>query len=67
MTLGELLEKIKKQDMINIQFWDDNMNMMRDIEENNMDRFIRNNGHIEVKYIEPINNKINIQIKNPNK
>lgn len=67
MTLNELMDKVEKQDMVEIQFWDANMNMMRSIEEDTMDRFIKSNGQVEVKYIRPGNGKILVQIVNPNR
>ena len=66
MNISELVDKVERLDMLHIEFWDDNMNMMRAIDEDNMDRFVANNGYAEVKYIRPGNNKIIVQIANPN-
>jgi hypothetical protein len=69
MILQELLDKIEKvnSDKIIIKFYDENMNMEREIDPNNFDKFIAINGNVEIRTIIPIDYRIVVKISNPNK
>ena len=43
MTIGELADKIDNQNDLAIEVWDDNMHMMRNIEQEDVKRFIDQN------------------------
>ena len=40
MTIGELADKMDNQNDLAIEFWDENMHMMRNIEQEDLKRFI---------------------------
>jgi hypothetical protein len=43
MTIGELADKMDNQNDLAIEFWDENMHMMRNIEQADLQRFIDQN------------------------
>lgn len=68
MILQELLDKMEKvnSDKIIIKFYDENMNMEREIDPNSFDKFIASNSNVEIRTIIPIDYRIIVKISNPN-
>lgn len=69
MILQELLDKMEKvnSDKIIIKFYDENMNMEREIDPNSFDKFVASNGNVEIRTIVPIDYRIIVKISNPNR
>ena len=66
MTINDLIDVISREEDIIISYWDTNMNMSREIGEENLHRFINAHGNTEIRKIIPKNHKILIEITNPN-
>lgn len=66
MTLNELVDVMSREEDILISYWDVNMSMSRDIDEENLHRFISAHGNTEIRKITPKNHKILVEIANPN-
>lgn len=65
MILNDLVDVIDKEDSLFIKFWDPNMNMTREISQDNLSTFIRSNGNAVIKRIIPGNYKITVEIVKP--
>lgn len=65
MTLDEFAKAMENEDELLIRFWDANMNMMRNVEDDNRHRFIENHGNLEVTRIIAGSFRVVVQIHNP--
>lgn len=66
MVLQDVLDVVEKIDMIEICYFDPNMNDMRIISEDTFNRFINANGNLVVKSLRSGNYKIVVQVAYPN-
>lgn len=67
MTIGELADKMERVDELIIKYYDDNMNMERNIEYDDLQRFIASRPNTEVLRIFTGSFRVIAQIQNPNR
>ena len=67
MTISELADKMERVDELIIKYYDDNMNMERNIDYDDLQRFIANHPNTEVLRIFTGSFRVIAQIQNPNK
>ena len=65
MTLGDLASKLTNINELYIKFWDNNMGMMRNIEQDEVPRFVDNHSNLEVRYVTAGSFQIIVEIYNP--
>lgn len=62
MTIGELADVMHNSNNLVIEFWDENMSMLRTIEQDNLQRFIDHNFNWVIREIYPENYVIRVRL-----
>ena len=62
MTIGELADVMHNSNDLVIEFWDENMSMLRTIEQDNLQRFIDHNFNWMIREIYPVNYVIRVRL-----
>lgn len=62
MTIGELADVMHNSNDLVIEFWDENMSMLRTIEQDNLQRFIDHNFNWMIREIYPENYVIRVRL-----
>jgi hypothetical protein len=62
MTIGELADVMHNSNDLVIEFWDENMSMLRTIEQDNLQRFIDHNFNWVIHEIYPENYVIRVRL-----
>lgn len=66
MYLSDVLSVVEKTEYLDVCYYDPNMNEMRHIDDDNLNKYAEPYGRKRVKNMRPSNGKIEVQIENIN-